>query len=219
MARREPKRTWVLWLGIAIVLVPVLIAVTSDGSPFMDGLIRATALLGYVAVFATSLFSLYTRQLSKFFGRSFQQLHHIFAIGGLTLLAIHGFAVAWKLQSLTALLPDFSSVYAFFSLAGRPALWLFVITALTALYRKAFRKQWRQIHWLNYVAFALGTVHGILIGTDFQSLGVKVLSGLMTVALIGAFFWKRMERQRRIRAAQAKAAAIRERKQEGADEG
>ncbi len=218
MAQREPKRTWVLLLGTAVVLVPVLIAVTSDGPPFLDGLIRATALIGYVAVFVTSLFSLYTRQLSKFFGRSFQQLHHIFSIGGLTLLAIHGVAVAWQLRSLMALLPDFSSVYAFFSLAGRPALWIFVLTTLTALYRKAFRKQWRQIHWLNYLAFALGTIHGILIGTDFQSLVVKVFSGLMTAALIGAFAWKRVERQRRIRAAQAKAAAIRKRKQAEASE-
>ncbi|MGC9400201.1 MAG: ferric reductase-like transmembrane domain-containing protein [Anaerolineae bacterium] len=217
MTRREPKRTWVLWLGTTVVLVPILIAVTSDGPPFLDGLIRAAALVGYVSVFVTSLFSLTTRQLSKFFGRSFQQLHHIFSIGGLTLLAIHGAAVAWQWRSLAVFLPDFSSVYAFFSLGGRAALWIFVITVLTALYRKAFRKQWRQIHWLNYVAFALGTVHGILIGTDFQSPAVKVLSGTMAAVLSGVFVWKRVERRRRIRTAQAKSAAAR-RRQEDAPE-
>ena len=217
MARREARRTWVLLVGIVVVLAPVLIAVTSDTPPFLSGLIRVAALVGYISVFATSLFSLYKRRLSKFFGRSFQQLHHVFSIGGLTLLAIHGAAVAWRLRSLAAFLPDFSSVYAFFSLAGRPALWIFVLTTLTALYRKAFRKQWRQIHWLNYIAFAFGTIHGILIGTDFQSLVVKVLSGLMTAALFGAFVWKRVERRRRLRAAQARAAEVRDRKQKATE--
>jgi hypothetical protein len=41
----------------------------------------------------------------------------------------------------------------------------------------------------------------------------------MTAALIGAFAWKRVERQRRIRAAQAKAAEVRKRKAKEADEG
>ncbi len=209
MARREPKRTWILWLSTGLVLALALLTVLPDALSFGEGLIRVTALVGYVTVFATSLFSLYTRQLSRVFGRSFQQLHHLFAIGGLTLLAIHGAAVAVQLRSLGAFLPDFSSVYAFFSLAGRPALWLFVLTTLTALYRSAFRKQWRQIHWLNYGSFALGTVHGILTGTDFQSLAAKVLGGMMAGALGVAFVWKRVERQRRIRRAREKAAAAR----------
>jgi hypothetical protein len=41
-------------------------------------------------------------------------------------------------------------------------------------------------------------------GTDFQSLLVKVLSVIMTVALIAAFVWKRVERRRRMQAAKRK---------------
>jgi len=204
MSPMNPKRTWILWVGSALLFALVLIPVLLDSPPFLEGLTRVMALAGYLSIFLASLMSLYTRQLVRYFGRPFQKLHHLYSIGGLALLAIHGTAVAINVGSLTAYLPDFSSFYDFFRLAGRPALWLFAITTLTALWRKSFRKQWRQIHWLNYLAFAFGTIHGIMIGTDFQSLLVKVLSVIMTVALIAAFVWKRVERQRRIQAAKSK---------------
>lgn len=204
MSPMNPKRTYILWLGSAVLFVLVLIPVLLDSPPFLEAVTRVMALAGYISIFLASLMSLYTRQLVRYFGRPYQKLHHLYSIGGLILLAIHGTAVAIDIRSLTAYLPDFSSVRNFFLLAGRPALWLFAITTLTALYRKTFRKQWRQIHWLNYLAFAFGTIHGIMIGTDFQSLLVKIVSVIMTMALIAAFVWKRVERGRRMQAAKRK---------------
>ena len=193
----KPKRTWILIVFSAMLVGIVFIAVGKNMLSIMNGFIRSMALLGYLAVFITSLLSMYMRQMIRIFGRPFQTIHHYFSIGGLTLLFLHGAAVAWDIRSLGAFLPSFKSFYDFFSLAGRPALWLFALTTLTAFLRKAFRKQWRQIHLLNYIAFILGSVHGILIGTDFESLVVKILSVLMSLALVVAFTWKRMDRRRK----------------------
>lgn len=204
MTSKKPNRTWMLWLGAGVVFVLVLIAVLLDSPLFLPGLTRVMALTGYLFIFVASLMSLYTRQLVRYFGQPYQKLHHIFSISGLVLLATHGTAVAVATGSLKAYLPDFSSVRNFFLLAGRPALWIFALTTLTALWRRSLRKQWRQIHWLNYLAFTFGTIHGIMIGTDFQSILVKIVSILMTVALIASFVWKRVERARRMRAAKRK---------------
>jgi DMSO/TMAO reductase YedYZ heme-binding membrane subunit len=212
---REPKRTWVLIAGIGGSALLVTTWVLINGYfGALNAVIRGAALLGYLLVFLTSLGSLYKRQLTRYFGRSFIGVHHIFSIGGLALLTLHGVGVAWQSRSWTALLPNVESLTLFLQLGGRPALWLFAVTTLTALYRSAFRKQWRQIHWLNYLAFVLGAVHGIWIGTDIQTWPARVVVGAMAATLIGVFVWQRIERRRRIQRAREKAAAARRKQEE-----
>jgi DMSO/TMAO reductase YedYZ heme-binding membrane subunit len=212
---REPKRTWVLIAGVGGSALLVTIWILINGYfGVLHAVIRGTALLGYLLIFMTSLGSLYKRELTRYFGRSFIGVHHIFSIGGLALLTLHGLGVAWQSRSLAAILPDFSSLTGFLRLGGRPALWIFAVTTLTALYRSALRKQWRQIHWLNYLAFVLGTVHGIWIGTDLQALIARIVVGVMGAVVAAAFVWQRIERRRRIRRAREKAAAARRKQQE-----
>ena len=196
----NPKHNAIL---IAIVVVTVvLVLVTALLNPIgtpIAGVIRVGALLGYVAVFLTSLASNYMRELTRYFGRTFITLHHAASITALASLAAHASAVAWRSGALRTFLPRFDSLQIFLSLGGRMAIWLFALTALTALFRRKLRKAWRPIHWLNYVAFLLGTIHGQMIGQSFQYLGVRVVSAAMALALIVIFVNKRVQRARRRR--------------------
>jgi len=198
MARRQTKHTWILILGgiFTLVLVGVTLALDTLYAP-VDGAIRAGALLGYLCVFLASLSSLYMRELARYFGRPFIKLHHIVAVTGLVALTLHALGVAWRASSLNVFLPDFASVWGFFALGGRPAFWLIAVAALTALLRKAIGQRWKLIHWLNYLAFVLGTIHAQMIGTSFEHLGVRLVSGAMLLALVGIFAQKRIHDRRR----------------------
>ncbi len=65
--------------------------------------------------------------------------------------------------------------------------------------RTAIGKSWKTIHWLNYVAFLLGTAHAWLIGANFQHMGVRIVSGVMAVTLVVVFVLKRLEDAQRRR--------------------
>jgi DMSO/TMAO reductase YedYZ heme-binding membrane subunit len=88
-------------------------------------------------------------------------------------------------------IPDFTSWSGFWSLGGRLALILIYIAGLGALLRKKIQKNWRVIHILNYVAFFLAYIHGVLIGTDFQNLGILIIFTVMIILSYGVLIYKR----------------------------
>lgn len=198
MPKQKSQNTWVLIVGgiFTLVLVGVTLALDALQTP-LDGVIRAGALLGYLCVFLASLSSLYMRELTRYFSRPFIKLHHIVAVAGLVALSVHALSLAWRASNLAIFLPVFSSVRMFFALGGRPAFWLIAVAALTALLRKSIGKRWKIIHWLNYLAFILGTIHAQMIGANFQHLGVRLVSGAMLLALVGIFAQKRLRERRR----------------------
>ncbi len=201
MAGPKPKNTWLLIASVALAIVLVLVVIVLDTvfAP-IDGIIRFGALLGYLAVFVASLSSNYMRELTRYFGRAFVKVHHVVSITALVALIIHAVAAAWRAQSLVTFLPVFTSARAFFTLGGRPAFWLIAITAVTAFFRASIGKSWKTIHWLNYVAFFLGTAHAILIGSTFYNrLPLQILAVVMALVLLGVFILKRMAEQKRRR--------------------
>jgi methionine sulfoxide reductase heme-binding subunit len=200
MASRRAKNTWVLVLSLVLALGLVAVVVSLDrvAAP-IDGIIRVGALLGYLMVFLAALSSNYMRELTRYFGRAFVKVHHVASVTALIALATHATSVAWRSGTPATFLPVFSSTRLFFALGGRPAFWLIAITSLTAVLRASIGKNWKTIHWLNYVAFLLGTVHAWLIGPNFQHLGVRVVSGAMAVTLAVVFVVKRREASRRRR--------------------
>jgi methionine sulfoxide reductase heme-binding subunit len=200
VASRKAKNTWVLILSgvLALGLVVGIVSLDSIGAP-INGVIRVGALLGYLMVFLAALSSNYMRELTRYFGRAFVKVHHVASVTALIALAIHATGVAWRSGTPATFLPDFSSVRLFFALGGRPAFWLIAITSLTALLRAGIGKSWKTIHWLNYVAFLLGTVHAWLIGPNFQHPGVRIVSGVMAATLIVVFVLKRLKTSRRRR--------------------
>ena len=92
---------------------------------------------------------------------------------------------------ITVFIPDFSSWYGFWSLGGRLALILIYIAIVGALLRKKTTKYWRIIHALNYVALLLAYIHGVLIGTDFQNIGILIIFTCMIILSFGTLIFKR----------------------------
>jgi sulfoxide reductase heme-binding subunit YedZ len=209
---RKPQNTWVFYASgaLALLVVAGILSLDVIVAP-IDGVIRAGALLGYLAVFLAALSSNYMRELTRYFGRPFVKVHHVVSVTALVALAAHAIGVAWRAGTAATFLPQFSSAYLFFSLGGRPAFWIIAITALTALFRASIGAQWKTIHWLNYVAFLLGTIHAQLIGPNIAHPGVRIVSGAIAVVLVAVFVLKRLEELKRSRRKRAQDSRIQDR--------
>ncbi|TFG22188.1 MAG: hypothetical protein EU533_04560 [Promethearchaeota archaeon] len=180
-------------------------------SPIIDAFsffIRLGALFGFTAMFIATTMSSFMVELYKIFGKPFVKLHHIYSIFGLIMVTLHPVVFAISRVNILVFIPDVSSWIAFWELAGRPAIYLIYIASLAAVLRNKMKKYWRIFHYLNYVALIFAYVHGVLIGTDFQNLGVFVLFTAMLVISIGTFGLKRYQtyqRKQRLKARQGSA--------------
>lgn len=194
--RPVPRGTWYLILtgGIAIGLVIGLIALQPFGSP-LNWFIRGMALLGYLTVFLAILSSAYMKQIYRILGRPFVKAHHILSVTGLILLTLHPIAVTVQNASPTVFLPRFGSWGDFLRWGGAPAWYLIGAASLATVLRKTIGKRWRLIHILNYIAFALATIHATQIGSDFQRLGTKVLAVILVSIVVITFVQKRLQRK------------------------
>lgn len=192
MSRRPGNTGYFALAGlVALILVAILLALQPPGSP-VYGVVRGAALLGYTLVFAAIVSSAYLRQLVRFFGRPFVKVHHVASVTGLALVTLHPLALAWSSRSLRVFIPKVDSWLAFFQLGGRPAWYLLALASLAALLRKSLRKSWRSVHYLNYLAFLLATIHAILIGSDVQYGLVRGIAIAMALVVVLLFIRKRI---------------------------
>jgi sulfoxide reductase heme-binding subunit YedZ len=198
MTHRKTRRIWYLILGgfAAMALISGLIALQPYGTP-LSRLVRGAAALGYSAIFLAIISSNYMRQLVRFFGRPFVQIHHILSVTGLVMVTLHPLGAAWFNMSLRVWLPRLDSWLTFLEWGGPPAWYLIAIASSAAVLRKAIGQNWRVLHLLNYVAFFLGTVHASLIGTDFQHPIVRAVSVALALAVLATLIRKRFQRRRR----------------------
>jgi sulfoxide reductase heme-binding subunit YedZ len=188
----QSRKIWVLALiGIvALILVGGLVSLQPYGSP-LNWLIRGAALMGYMAIFLSAVSSAYMRQVYRTFGRPFIKVHHILSVSALVLVTLHPLGAAIDAASPSVFLPRFDSWTTFLELGGRPAWYLVAVASLVAVLRKSIGRNWRTIHFLNYVAFLLATVHAILIGTDMQYTIVKVVAAVLALVIVFIFIQKR----------------------------
>lgn len=196
---RERKRLslWYLApLGILAVLLAAAAEVTDLSGEPIDWAIRGAALLGYQFIFMSIISSAYVIPLVRRFGRPFVQMHHVLSIAGLVLVTVHPVAVALDAGSPDVFLPKFDSLRVFMELGGRPAWYLIMLAMLVAVWRSQVGSSWRPVHMLNYVAFLLVTIHGNLIGTNFQNPVVRVVSSAMAVAVVAVFVRQRIRKRR-----------------------
>ena len=181
---------------VALALVSGLVSLQPYGTP-LNWFTRGAALLGYLAIFLSIISSSTMRQLVRFFGRPFIRVHHILSVTGLILITLHPLGVAWSSASLRVFLPRFGSWLAFLQWGGPPAWYLIHIGSLTAARRRSIGRNWRTVHLLNYVAFLLGTIHAILIGTDFQSTVAKAVAVTLAIVIVAIFVQKRFRGRKR----------------------
>lgn len=74
---------------------------------------------------------------------------------------------------------------------GKTAIYLFLLAAGIALYRKKYRN-WKKVHYLSYLAFLLVSIHALLIGGDFKLDIMRMLAVVMTAIVTGIFIHKRL---------------------------
>jgi len=198
MTRRKTRRLWYLILGgfAAMALISGLIVLQPYGTP-LSRLVRGAAAMGYLAIFLAIISSNYMRRLVRFFGRPFVQIHHILSVTGLVMVTLHPLGAAWSNASLRVWLPRLDSWLAFLQWGGPPAWYLIAAASSAAALRKTIGRNWRVLHLLNYVAFVLGTIHAILIGTDFQHAIVRAVSVALALAVLATAIQKRFHRPRR----------------------
>ncbi|MFN2270119.1 MAG: ferric reductase [Anaerolineae bacterium] len=194
--RQVTRGTWYLILtgGIAVGLVIGLIALQPFGSP-LNWFIRGMASLGYLTVFLTIVSSAYMKQIYRILGRPFVKAHHILSVAGLILITLHPIGVTVQSASPAVLLPRFESWGDFLRWGGAPAWYLIGAASLAAVLRNVIGKRWRLIHILNYIAFALATIHATQIGSDFQRLGTKILAIILASIVVVTFIQKRLQRK------------------------
>jgi predicted ferric reductase len=166
-------------IGSIFAAVITLFLINTQGA--YNVLIRLFALLGLSAMFVASMITPFQKELYRFFKVPFVKIHHYLTYFGLTMITLHPvlFAIETAIngtarEGAAVFLPVFSSAYAFWSLAGRPALIIIYIAVIGALIRKGFKKGWRWMHALNYIALVFGVIHGIMSGSDFHSLNYSI---------------------------------------------
>jgi sulfoxide reductase heme-binding subunit YedZ len=184
-------------VGIAALILVIYVVSRQPYGLSINWLIRGTGALGYLFVFLSVLSSAYVKQVSRVFGRPFVKVHHVLSLVGLILVTLHPLGVALQSRDVGVFLPRFDSWRVFFQLGGRPAWYFIAAASLAAVLRKTIGRGWRVLHYLNYVAFLLGTVHGIMIGTDFHSSIVRAASIALSIVVVVVFTQKRLRRRRR----------------------
>jgi sulfoxide reductase heme-binding subunit YedZ len=175
------------------VLIILYTAFRSSG-PFAWRMVRSAALLGYSTLFLTILSNEYLREMKKLFGRPFMAVHHILAVSGLALIVVHPAGVVLLTRDASNLVPRFESLRLLLMFGGRPALYLILLAAATAVARRRLVRSWRYVHWLNYAAFALAFAHAWLLGTDASHGLLAVAWPAMFVLVAIVFVRKRFAR-------------------------
>ena len=187
----------VLLAVTGISAVVIIIVMQTPGSGLIDYSVRVLALFGYFAFFTAVVSSSFMKQLYRYFGKPFIKVHHAIALTAFALMLMHPAAAVIQYGTPAYLLPQTSSVSMFLYFAGAPALYFVAAAVVTAFLSRIFRKSWRYIHWLNYIAFFLVTVHGLMIGTDFQLVPVRITVFIMAATAAILFVHRRLRQFRR----------------------
>ncbi len=197
---RITRNGWIFL--IVVVLLFVLVTILAPLTYYLDPLsfaVRLCALYGFVALALATSITPFLKEVTQAFGRPFLRIHHLLAIFGIIFVTLHPVFFAISQMDITVFLPRFDSWQIFWELAGRPALYILYIATLAALLRNMAPKYWRYFHVLMYIVLFFAIVHGNLIGTDFQNLGILILMDALFATAIGAFILKRYRTYQRTR--------------------
>ena len=186
------REGWIIILGILALMttITVMAPLFSYGEP-LELLVRLCALYGVAMLAIATIMTPFLKEFTHFFGKSFLRIHHIFAIFGIIFVTLHPTIFALRVGSLAVFIPRFDTWEIFWRLAGRPALYILYIAVVAALLRGMAAKYWRPFHALMYVVLFFAIVHGNLIGTDFQNLGIWIIFNILFVVAILGFILKR----------------------------
>lgn len=196
---RVKRNGFIILAAIAALYAVMVVIVFLTGYRNTSSLLsRLFAMLGITSMFIASIMSAFLKQVYKAFGTPFIKMHHVFAIAGLVLITLHPVYMAINWANPLIFLPDFSSWYDFWRLAGRPALILIYVALAGVLLKKILKKSWRILHALNYIALFFGVVHAFLLANmDYQNPAILVIYAVMMGVTIAALVYKRVQKARK----------------------
>ncbi len=184
---------------ILLIIVFIIYIILKNPEEPVVMIRRFVGTCGYLTMFLAIITSEYMAKMKKVSGLPFIKAHHNLARVGILLILIHPLTFALQGRGIQILSP-ISQTNIFIALAGRPAFYLFLLTAGIALYRKRY-KNWRKVHYLSYLAFLLVSAHALMIGDDFRLTIMRILAFSMAVTVIAIFIHKRLaSRQKKHRA-------------------
>ncbi|TAJ43843.1 hypothetical protein [Methanofollis fontis] len=160
-------------------------------------LVRLFALNAFCALAVAAMMTPFLGEIRAVFGRPFIRMHHFFVAFGLSAAILHPLSVAVLAASPSVFIPSFASWGAFWALAGRPALYMLIIAAGAAIFRRRLGGAWRFLHMLVYLALLFAIVHANLIGTDLADPVVGIILNGAALGVFAAFVLKRYRRWRR----------------------
>jgi DMSO/TMAO reductase YedYZ heme-binding membrane subunit len=188
-------RGLIFLLGVVALSIGILASVlsTSYASP-LGLLVRLFALYGYFALSIATAMTPFLREVTQAFGRPFVKIHHTFAAAGIVFSTAHPVAYAIQSMDIGVFLPTFESWTGFWTFAGRPALLIMYVAVAGVLLRRRIQRHWRSVHALMYLVLFFGIVHASFLGTDFQSIAIRVLYSVLFAASMTAFILKRLKK-------------------------
>jgi len=190
------KKEGLLFVGISLILFLELFILTflySYEDLYQFG-IRLTAMIGFASLFVSVIMSDFFEEFDEN-GKKNLIYHHSFSIIGIVLITLHPVIFAVYKSDIGIFLPKFDSWIIFWELAGRPSLILLYIGFVSGFLLRAYKKSWRGVHMIVYIALFFGLVHGYLIGTDFQNPFVTLLFVLMFLVSIYVLIDKRFKQK------------------------
>jgi methionine sulfoxide reductase heme-binding subunit len=168
-------------------------------------LARASGLTAYALMTASILAGLVLK--SRPFGKALKpasvtDVHRFLATLGLGMLALHGVALVLDRtvkMLLAGLLVPGASPYRPVSVAfGVLAAELMALVVVSFSLRKRIGiRNWRRLHWATYLVFLLGTLHGLLAGTDASQPWARGLYLGAVGAVTFATAWRALSRPTR----------------------
>ncbi|MGB9939611.1 ferric reductase-like transmembrane domain-containing protein [Methanosarcina sp.] len=183
------KRFYPIYGIILLIIAFITYIILQDPEEPVGMIRRFAGTFGYLTIFLAIVTSEYMAKMKKISGLPFMKAHHNLARIAILLILIHPLTFVLQGRGVQIFSP-ISPTNVFIGLAGRPALYLFLLAAGVALYRKKY-KNWREVHYLNYLAFLLVSIHALMLGDDFRLSIMRIFALAMAVTVIAIFIHKR----------------------------
>ena len=153
-------------------------------------LARSSGLLTYACAWASVVWGLLmsTRIVPRVERATLYVIHRLLALGGMIFLGIHLitlFLDPWAKFSARELIVPFGSAYRPFWMAcGIVTAYLLIAITVSSIFQARLPVVlWRGIHYLSFLSFFLGLVHGVGTGTDTRQPWAILFYGLTAAAV------------------------------------
>jgi sulfoxide reductase heme-binding subunit YedZ len=153
---------------------------------------RSSGFLAYTCAWSSTIWGLAmtTRYVARADRAALYVLHRLLGLGSVVFLGVHLIALyldPWAQFTVADLAVPFHTTYRpFWTGCGILAAVLIVAIVFSSLMQARLgRVVWRGIHYLSFLTFALGVVHGLGSGTDSGTLWGKGWYALTAAAVAG----------------------------------